>query len=237
VLEGYQSHVIDGLILSPMAITAEDLASHSISVPTVLLGERIHEGGLLHVSIDNVAAGRVATTHLLDTGHRRIAAVGAAHQSTNVEPPKRRMLGYETALREAGLEPDPELSVVTGGWAWSSGYAAVDAFLRREVEVDAMFCFNDVLALATLRALAHHGLRVPDDIAVVGLDDIEEAAYSSPSLSTISPDKEAIARTAVERLLAQIEGEASTMEEVTCSFQLVVRESSTAVVPSRSMPH
>jgi DNA-binding LacI/PurR family transcriptional regulator len=229
VLDGYRSHVIDGLILSPMAITVEDLEAQESDIPTVLLGERIHHGGLLHVAIDNEAAAREATAHLIDTGRRRIAAVGTEPAANTVGPALRRMRGYLAALDDAGLEAAPELVVATGGWARAAGYAAVDALLRGGTDVDALFCFNDVLALGALRAISDHGLRVPDDIAVVGCDDIEDAAYSTPSLTSISPDKATIAKTAVDRLLAQVAGEPVPAEEVTCSFTLIVRESTTSV--------
>ncbi len=225
VLDGYRSNLIDGFILSPMAITAEDLAAQELDIPAVLLGERISDSGLLHVAVDNVAAARAAVAHLVETGRRRIAAVGADLRTTNMGPAVRRMHGYRLAMATAGLDPLPELEVTTGGWARSSGYAAVDALLARGTEVDALFCFNDVLALAAIRAITDRGLRVPDDVAVLGWDDTEEASYSVPSLTSVSPDKAAIARTAVDRLLAQVEGEPAAAAEVSCGYRLVVRES------------
>ncbi len=228
VLEGYGSHVIDGLILSPMAVTLEDLEAQRLDIPTVLLGERISEGGLIHVAVDNVAAARDATMHLVEGGRRRIAAVGGAD---NIGPATRRMEGYRQALAAAGLDDDPELRVRTGPWGRAAGYSAVDALLRRRTTVDAMFCFNDVVAQGAVRALTDHGLRVPQDVAVVGWDDTEEAAYSPPSLTSVSPDKAAIARAAVDRLLAAVNGEAVDATEVTCGYQLVVRESSGSARP------
>ncbi|CAA9351891.1 MAG: Transcriptional regulator, LacI family [uncultured Frankineae bacterium] len=232
VLDGYHSNVIDGLILSPMAITAADLQTHALEIPTVLLGERIDEGGgVLHVAIDNVAAAREATTHLLQLGRRRIAAVGTNLTADGVGPARRRLHGFREALREHGLVPAPELEVTTGGrlgWAHGPGYAAVDALLSSGVEVDAMFCFNDVLALSAIRAVRAHGLRVPDDIAIVGWDDIAEAAYFTPSLTSVRPDKAAIARTAIDRLLTLVAGEAPTDEQITCDYRLVLRESTAA---------
>ena len=230
VLDGYHSNVIDGLILSPLALTAEDLRGKALEIPTVLLGERIDAGGgLLHVAIDNVAAARQATDHLLDLGRRRVAAVGVL-ASDGVGPAMRRLDGYRQALVDRGLPLTPELEIRTGGdgvrWAHGPGYAAVDALLSSGVEVDAMFCFNDVLALSAIRAARAHGLRIPDDMAIVGWDDITEAAYYTPSLTSVRPDKEGIARTAVDRLLGLISGEPAADEQVTCGFEVVVRESS-----------
>ncbi len=228
VLDGYRSNVIDGLIISPMAITAEDLEAQDLDIPAVLLGERIHHSSVLHVAIDNVAAARDVTQHLLHSGRRRIAAVGGELEVNNVGPALRRLQGYLSALQDAGVEVDRELVVRTGGWSRSAGYAAVDGLLRSGTQVDALFCFNDVLALGAMAAISDHGRRVPDDIAVVGCDDIEEAAYCTPSLTSISPDKKAIANTAVDRLVAQIAGEPVPAEEITCAYELVVRQSTTA---------
>lgn len=225
VLEGYGTHAIDGLIFSPMAITAEDLAARDPGLPTVLLGERITDGGLLHVSIDNVAAAREATAHLLAAGYRRIAAVGADAGRDSDGPALRRLRGYRQAHEEAGVETAPELTVPAAGWSRAAGYAAVDALLGSGTDVDALFCLNDVMAMAAIRAIADHGLRVPSDIAVLGWDDVEEAAYTVPSLTSVRPDKAAIARTAVDCLLAQVAGEPVPVTEVGCSHRLVLRES------------
>lgn len=227
VLAGYRTHVIDGLIFSPMAMTVEDLQAQELDMPTVLLGERIRNGGILNVAIDNVAAGREAVRHLIDSGRSRIAAVGANLTTNNVGAALGRLEGYHLAHREAGLVAAPELAVTTEGWVRSSGYAAVAALLRTGTVFDALFCFNDLLAVGAMRAVADHGLQVPEDISVVGWDDIEEAAFSAPSLTSVSPDKAAIADAAVTRLLTQIAGEPPRDKEVLCGYELVVRESTT----------
>ena len=226
VLDGYRSHLIDGLILSPLAVTAQDLQTQSIDMPTVLLGEGVNDGRHIHVAVDNVAAARQATEHLISNGRRRIAALGVDHRADRVGPAKRRLEGYLAALADAGLASEDRMSVPTSGWFRTAGYDAVDQFLRGGAEVDALFCFNDVLALSAIRAINDNGLRVPDDIAVVGWDDIGEARYSRPSLTTIRPDKAAIARVAVEGLLSQLNGDERPAEEVVCDHELVVRESS-----------
>ncbi len=224
VVEGYGSHAIDGLILSPMALTAEDLAGRDVGLPMVLLGERITDGGLVHISVDNVAAAREATGHLIGSGHRRIAALGV-NVTGGAGPAQARLRGYLQAHEEAGLPAAPELRISTDGWSRVAGYAAADALLRAGTPVDALFCFNDVVAMGALRAIADHGLQVPSDIAVVGWDDVQEAEFSTPSLTSISPDKAALARTAVDCLLAQVAGEPVAIEERLCGYRLVVRES------------
>jgi len=125
------------------------------------------------------------------------------------------------------LAVDPELVVRTGGWGRAAGYTGLDRLLRAGTRFDAMFCFNDVLAFGAIRAAADHGVKIPDEVGVVGWDDVEEAAYSTPSLTSVRPDKAAIAETAVEQLLSQIAGRPADRFEILCSSQLVVRESST----------
>lgn len=226
VLRGYGSQVIDGLIFSPMALTGHDLAQEPLDIPTVLLGERAQGGGLVRVAIDDVAAAREATGHLLDAGHRRVAAIGADLTPRSAGPAVGRLRGYQDAHERRGLDLDEELVVRTGGWGRAAGYTGADRLLRAGARFDAMFCFNDALAFGAIRAAADHGVKVPDELAVVGWDDVEEAAYSTPSLSSVRPDKAAIAQTAVERLLSQIAGEPVDDVEVLCDWSLVVRESS-----------
>ena len=226
VLHGYGSRVIDGLIFSPMALSEQDLAQEPLDIPTVLLGERVQRGGLVRVAVDDVTAAREATGHLLDSGHRRVAAVGA-DLTPKTGPALNRLRGYEQAHAQRGLPVDPELVVRTGGWGRAAGYTGLDRLLRAGIRFDAMFCFNDVLAFGAFRAAADHGVKIPDEVGVVGWDDVEEAAYSTPSLSSVRPDKAAIADTAVEQLLSQIAGVPADRFEILCGYQLVVRESST----------
>jgi len=233
VLGGYGSHAIDGLIFSPAAVTREELESQQLDVPTVILGEKIPGGPFVHVVIDNVAAAREAVDHLIASGRRRIAAVGANLGAVNVGPAIARLEGYHEAHRRAGLATFPELVVTTGEWNRASAHAAVTALLRSGVVVDALFCFNDVLAAGAVRAVVDHGLRVPDDVAVCGWDDIEESRYAVPTLTTVSPDKEGIARAAVDALLDQISGVATDVSDILGAHTLLVRESTTWV---RSRP-
>lgn len=224
-LEGYRAKLIDGLILNPLAITPQDLALCELGIPIVLLGERIDDSGFLHVSIDNVAAARAATEHLLQRGRRRIAVIGAAGDGPPSGPASRRYEGFVAALAAAGLEPVEELVARTDRWTRPEGYAAAGRLLDRSPAPDAVFCFNDALAVGALKALSDHGVRVPEDVAVVGWDDVVEAGFTTPTLTTISPDKAAIAAAAVDGLLALIEGQTVDVQEHHAPFTLVVRRS------------
>lgn len=236
VVSGIRDQMIDGLILSPLALTAEALAERDVSTPLVLLGERISQAVADHVVIDNVAAARTATEHLIGLGRRRIAAIGTQDVPAGATA-RLRYQGYAEALEAAGLELDDALAVPATRYRRADGAEAMAALLASDQRPDAVFCFNDLLALGALRALSEAGVRVPEDVAVVGFDDIEDGRYSTPTLTSISPDKEEIARVAVDLLVeglgrsggdddeAQVNGSVVEPREVFASYELVVRES------------
>ncbi|HEY6739494.1 MAG TPA: LacI family DNA-binding transcriptional regulator [Actinopolymorphaceae bacterium] len=241
VIEGIRDQLIDGLIVSPLALTADDLTDRVDTTPMVLLGERVERGPADHVAIDNISAAREATAHLTGLGRRRVAAIGA-QSFAGGKTAQVRLEGYRAALAEAGLPYAPELVVETERFHRADGAAAMAGLLDLPEPPDAVFCFNDLLALGALRTLLVRGIRVPEDVAVIGFDDIEDGQYATPSLSTISPDKAQIARLALERLGRQLGdpaegtgqedgGPADTRpddtgpEEIVADHRLVVRES------------
>lgn len=202
---GIRDHLIDGVIFSPLALTAADLATGSERAPMVLLGERVHHGPADHVAIDNVAAARDMTAHLISLGRRSIAAIGVQHTEEGVTA-RLRLAGYTAALTAAGLPVDERLLVPASAWHRAEGAAGMRALLAAGERPDAVFCFNDTLALGALRALHEAGLRVPDDVAVAGFDGIEDGRFSVPTLTTIAPDKERLAQVAVDLLAARLNG-------------------------------
>ena len=226
VLDGFRGQQIDGLIFSPISVGAEDLEQRRDPTPLVLLGERVFDGPADHVAIDNVAAARTATQHLIALGRRRIAAIGDQPRPTS-ETAHLRLRGYQEALAEAGLPRRPEGVVEVENYHRPDGASAMRRLLELCDPPDAVFCFNDLLALGALREVYDHDVRVPDDLAVVGWDDIEEGRYSTPTLTTISPDKSRIAALAVDFLAARLSAGSEPPHEVTAPFTLAVRESTT----------
>ncbi|CAA9351448.1 MAG: hypothetical protein AVDCRST_MAG72-1449 [uncultured Nocardioidaceae bacterium] len=227
VATGLRGHLIDGLILSPVALEGVELQRTQEDVPLVLLGEKIAGGPVDHVAVDNEAAARAATTHLLDLGRRRVAAIGyqsSADAASGVAALRRR--GYEAALAAAGHDVDASLTPEVPGYLRSDGAEAMSALLGLPWPPDAVFCFNDLLALGALRTLADRGLRVPDDVAVIGFDDVEDGRYSVPRLSTVAPAKESIASDAVDMLADRIaRRDQVAAREIRVGFDLVPRES------------
>ena len=228
VMDSFGTQLIDGLILSPIASGSAELAARRDTTPMVLLGERVYAGPEDHVSIDNVAAARAAVGHLLDLGRHRVAAVGEQSRPS-AGTARLRVHGYLEAVRDAGLEIDQDLIVPTETFSRSDGAAAMDALLRLPQPPDAVFCFNDLLALGVLRRLHERGLRVPADVAVVGIDDVEDGRWATPTLTTIRPDKAQIAHLAVQLLADRLDDEGGTRarepRELQARFDLVVRES------------
>lgn len=222
----------DGLIFSPLGMGQEDVAHLDVSYPLVLLGERIFDGPSDHVTMQNVEAARAATEYLLEQGRRRIAVVGA-HAGEVIGSAGLRLAGYRAALDAAGIDYDDDLVGYTTMWHRANGAETMRELLDHGVAFDAVFGLNDTLALGAMRALQESGLRVPDDVWVVGFDDLDEAQYSIPSLATIDPGQDWIARTAVETLLARIEvpGEQGPARRLLADFRLVRRESAPGDAP------
>jgi DNA-binding LacI/PurR family transcriptional regulator len=225
VVAGIREHLVDGVIFSPLGMAGTDVAARHPTTPLVFLGERVTSGLSDHVGIDNVAAAADATRHLVSVGRRRVAAIGVQRASTG-ETARMREAGYRSALAEAGLAVDEGLIAPASAFHREDGAAAMAVLLDRPAPPDAVFCFNDSLALGALRTLYERGLRVPDDVALIGFDDIEDGRFATPSLSTVAPDKAAIARSAVELLIGRIETDPDApCREIPAGHRLVPRES------------
>jgi DNA-binding LacI/PurR family transcriptional regulator len=233
VARGFDVRLIDGIVFSPLDLSLGDVDALRGTTPMVLLGERPwSSGGALttdHVSIDNVAAAREATRHLLDTGRRRLAFLGA-------EPgvPERsgapRQRGFVEELRAAGLEVRAPWLLPVADYSRRSGARAVEDVLPRVGEVDGLLCGNDLLALGAMHVLRANGVRVPEDVGVVGWDNTEDGRYANPGLTTVAPDVRGVAAAAVGRLVAQVERAGGAPEDVVVPHRLLVRESSRRAV-------
>lgn len=227
VLTSERRQLTDGLIFSPLALGPDDTEALKVDYPLVVLGERIFGGDWDHVTMNNVEAARAATQHLIDQGRRRIAVIGT-HAGEPMGSAALRQLGYQAALAANGIPMDPALVIEGGLWHRATGADCTSRLLDSGVKVDAIFGLNDALALGALHTLHDRRISVPDEIAVIGFDDVEEATYSSPTLSTISPGREQIAATAVDQLLARIGGDAEPFTRVVADFELIARESTRA---------
>lgn len=226
VLSGKRKHLTDGLIFSPLELGPDDKDAFDVDFPVVLLGERIFGSSHDHVTMHNVEGARAATAHLIAQGRRRIALIGA-HEGEQVGSARLRTEGYLAALQDAGITPDPALIGESGPWHRANGAETMHRMLDAGTVVDAVFGLNDALALGALHALHMRRIAVPGQVAVIGFDDVDEARYASPPLSSVSPGREEIARTAVRLLSERIAHplEKPPPVEVLAGFELVLRES------------
>jgi len=217
-----RSRQVDGIILCGPRFDDEALGRlMDDGFPTVLIG-RLPGSPVYSVDIDNVAAAREATAHLISLGRRRIACI------TNAQPIYAasidRLEGYRQALEAASI-PFDDCLVRYGNYVPESGYEQMLSLLDSGQEFDAVFIASDVVAIGALAALRERGLNVPEDVAVMGFDDVPQASYTSPPLSSIHLPFEQITRQATEALLAIISDRPPPERQKVLPFKLVVRQS------------
>lgn len=235
VLDGSYRTMVDGVIYSPLALGQEDLPLFEVDFPLVLLGERVFGAGVDHVTMQNVEGARAATEHVIALGARNIVPLGAKDDPSSSSGTL-RMQGFRAALAAHGLELDPRAVIGVRDYYHSTGAATMAEILNRGVVPDAVVAFTDTLALGALAALGDRGLRVPDDVLLIGFDNIEETQYSRPPLTTIDPGRDEIAAKAValleERIRLRIDGvpraDQPPPRRVVVDFELVERQSTRA---------
>ncbi len=214
---------MDGLILilpPGMLRYVGELAGRG--VPVVLIDDRVEhrDRDFPSVGTTNVAGAMAVVRHLLSLGRRRIAIVTGPGQQ---DVTKNRLLGYRMALDEAGV-PHPEELVVAGNFEPASGGAAVESLLASGREFDALFASNDQMALGALRALHMAGVRVPDDVALVGFDDDLAGRFTIPALTTVHQPLYEMGSAAARTVIAAAEGE-PIERHIEIPARLVIRES------------
>lgn len=196
---------VEGIVVvAPHAGTLEALDELRIGVPVVTLHSS--DRGARGLSVDQVAGARLAVAALADAGHTRIAHLAGPADWLEAES---RADGFTAELAARGLEPGP---VLAGDWSAGSGYSATAAI--RDSRVTAVFAANDQMALGLLGGLHEAGLSVPGDISVVGFDDVPDAAYYWPKLTTVRQDFDELARRAVAALLGGADAAASDLAPV-----------------------
>lgn len=221
--QGLDDGLWDGAIVSPLSMTRDDLARHA-EAPLVALGEHGATFDLAWVGTDNVQAAQDATDYLIALGHQQIAVVGHQH-GFGGETGALRTKGYRTAMRAAGLRVRRDWVIAPAGYGRVDGAVAAHQLLGAKHRPDAIFCFNDELAFGVLYALHAEGVSVPDDIAVIGWDDLSDAQFSVPGLTSVRVDRRAVARAALDQLLPQIAGHESSHDQIVIPHSIAVRAS------------
>ena len=187
-------------------------------VPIVALGCGTH-ASISSVAVDNEAGAKTATGYLLGLGHKTVHHI--AGPAANLDA-QERVGGWRLALRAAGA---PEPPVLAGDWSAGSGYELGRQLASQADRPTAILCGNDTMALGALRALSERGLRVPDDVSVVGFDDIPDASYYMPPLTTMRQDFGEVGRQALSVLLERMAGESTTGLRVRVATEFVTRQS------------
>ncbi len=213
---------VDGIILMEPVHTAKS-SFLARRMPVVVLGRHMRRG-LPSVTYDNVGGARLAAEHLLDLGHETVWHVAGPLTWTAAID---RMSGWKAALQDRG-RPVPEIS--GGDWTAKSGYN-LGIELARNQNVTAIFASNDEMALGVVRALVVSGRRVPEDVSVVGFDNMPETEFVTPPLTTVRQDYELAANKALEMLVALLEGRRPSIKHVELGNDLVLRAST---APPRS---
>lgn len=189
--------------------------------PLVLIGRHPYFSNVAFVDVENREAARAAVMHLVSVGHRSIGLINGQLQ---MEVAQARRDGYKQALLEAGIPIAPEL-MVEGYFREDAGYRAMLQLLELPHPPTAVFAASDAMALGALQAIRHRGLLVPEDVAVVGFDDLSIAAYATPPLSSVHQPIGEMGARAVQLVIDQIRGNEETTS-VRLPAHLVVRESS-----------
>lgn len=229
ILRTLVARQVDGLIWSIPGVgkTLPGLSRKlaQTGLPIVFINKESAEDHVV-VSLNNRRGGQLATEHLLAQGYRHIGIIAGPDGWWEA---RQRQLGWQETLVRAGHK-DVEQLKVTGDWTPTSGELGLYRLLEQAPELDAVFVSNDQMAIGALQAARKRGLRVPDDLGVVGFDDIPEAAYFFPALTTVRQGARALGALALERLVGLIRGEAGdaavAQRDAFIEPELVVRESS-----------
>ncbi|MBI4789123.1 MAG: LacI family DNA-binding transcriptional regulator [Chloroflexi bacterium] len=226
LVKGLREWRVDGVIVAASRVGALYLPLlKEIGVPLVLINSQ-QEGPFIHsVAVDNFQSAVRATQHLIQLKHRIIGYLGGPPDHASHSE---RLTGYQRALADADISFDP--SLVTMGSGRADSGEQVTRFFTRSPMPTAVFCYNDMTAIGALHALKCRGLRVPDDISLVGFDDIELASYVDPPLTTIHQPKDEMGHLAMWMLLDLIGGK--IVNNVTVTGKLIVRASTSPPTPS-----
>lgn len=220
-----RNRLYDGLILSAAGMGQGDAERLRVDHPVVILGDRIFGGPVDHVAMPNFDASHAATRHLIERGCRRIAFVCGAVEE--VDTSSLRIAGYRKALEDAGLSADRALVQQVDRLGMREGAERAREMARSGLDFDGVFCVTDSLAMGVLRGLADVGTRVPDQVKVIGFDNVSESEFFIPSLSSVDPDHDGMAERAVDLLIRRIEQTEPPVpqQDVVGGFSLVIRES------------
>lgn len=218
----------DGALLLTARMNKENLENLSKKFPIVLACEYLDNLDIPTVSIDNVSSARKATEHLIQLGHTKIAHISGP---MNIILSRDRLKGFQQAMTHNHLKINPAF-IQEGDYGIDSGYDQMMKLLSLDNHPDAVFVFNDEMALGAIKAIQDHGLIVPDDIAIVGFDNLKIASIFSPLMTTIDQPKYEIGQKATKLLLTLMKGGTVEKKKFVLKDELIVRESCGTKIPN-----
>jgi len=222
-LETLMQKRVDGLLImcTESHLPSADILNRYPSIPTVMMDWAPFEGRGDIIQDNALLGGELATQHLIDSGYTRIACIAGPQDKT---PARMRLEGYRNAMTKSGLEILPGY-VVNGDFEFQGGYNGMVELLALETPPEAVFTSNDAMAVGVYHALYQAGMRVPQQMAVMGYDDIELARYLTPPLSTIHQPKDALGELAIDTLIHRLSDPDASQQTLVLTPELVVRGS------------
>jgi len=211
---------VDGLLIAPVQDRDDDIKKLiDANIPFVIVGRDFENIELDAVYNNEVKGGFLATEYLIKKGHKRIALIdGFLYKS----PAKGRLEGYKKALKKYGISMDDAL-VSVGDIDIKDGYHRTKQMLEKDLDFTAIFAYNDMMAFGAMQAIKEKGLRIPQDIGLVGYDDIPFSSFISPPLTTIRLRKQDLGAESVKLLLSHINGKLKKMKKVMLDVELITR--------------
>ena len=213
---------VDGIVFIGASSHSEQIALLTEqAVPVVVADRQLLDSDVDLVLVDNYRGGHLATEHLISQGHRRIGCVTGPSDTT---PSADRVHGYMDALAAAGLPVDNTL-IVKGDFRYSTGATGASQLLDLTEPPTAIFACNDAMAIACMAVVRERGLAIPDDISIIGFDDVPQAAFTSPPLTTVAQPIEEIGKVATDLLIERMSGSTRPNQRVILDVSLVIRGS------------
>lgn len=220
----FNNGLSDGYIIA--SATFEDALIERLQSqvkPYVIVGQPPESlANATYVDSMNEDGARLIVHHLIERGYERIATIPGRHGLTST---LHRLNGYKRALQDAGRRVDPALIAPHGAYTEAGGYAGMQALLRQSQPIDAVFCANDLMALGAMRAITQAGLRIPQDIAVCGFDDLPSASNTLPPLTTVRQHIDDLGFAAARSLISILEGQQEAPFYQRLPVELVIRDS------------
>jgi LacI family transcriptional regulator len=222
-IDTLRSRRVDGLIVLSGRLSDKAMKEVAMQLPTVVTGRSIKGPDLFALNFDNFEGAKMATQHLIELGHQRIAFISgdSAHPDAN-----ERFRGYRAALEASAIAYDPQL-VLQGNYQEISGLEAAHQLLNSGLVFSAIFAANDQMAFGAALALHQHGVRIPDDVSLIGFDDLAHSMYTTPPLSTIHQPAYELGGMAASAILSMLAGDKPSA--VMTPPRLVVRHSTASV--------